>query len=180
MEGLGGYIFTGLISLVVGLLLQRLQPQVKLRYWMPHTFFFDLQQENVVLQTDSLSVQNLGRKAATNVEIIHKTRPDFFKFAPSIHFEEAHTPDGEHVIRIPSLGPKEHVFLQLLSYKTAPKLMNVRSSEGPATWMQIQVQPWVPPWAQKVATGFILLGVALTLYWVIRVAWHLSKTIGII
>lgn len=180
MDDLGKYFFTGIVSLVVGLLLQRLKPQVKLRYWMPHSFLFELREENVVLQTDSLSIQNLGREPAKDVEIIYKARPDFFKFAPPVHFEEAKTPTGEHIIKIPSLGPKEHVFLQLLSYKTTPQILSVRSEQGLGKLMQIQIQPWIPYWGQVLTGSLIIIGAAFILYWLVRALWFLSVSIGIL
>ncbi|MEQ3694276.1 MAG: hypothetical protein ABNH16_09425 [Thalassolituus sp.] len=87
MEHLIGYIATGAISLVVGVLLIYLQPKSKVYYWTPHTFLFNLQKENVVLQTDSLTVQNLGRKAASNIEVIFDTKPDFYQLQPAVVHE---------------------------------------------------------------------------------------------
>ena len=107
MEDLGKLIFTGVVTLLVGLALQRLRPQVRLRFWTPHSFYFNLEKEQLELRTDSLTVQNLGRKPASSVEIIHRQRPDFFQIFPSIQYEEDETPRGEHIIRLPSLGSKE-------------------------------------------------------------------------
>lgn len=42
MGQLVGYIATGIVSLVVGLLLQRFQSKPKLLYWLPGSFLFEL------------------------------------------------------------------------------------------------------------------------------------------
>jgi hypothetical protein len=109
MDTLGGYIATIVVSLLTGYFAQFLQPRSKLLCWSPHNFFFDLKNEKVLLQTNSLTVQNVGRKPAEDVEIIHKQRPDFFELYPSIEYQEISNPNGEHVIKVKSLGPKEWV-----------------------------------------------------------------------
>lgn len=180
MDGFGSEIATGVVMLIVGLLLRQLEPKSKLAYWLPHNFVFNLKEENVVLRTDSLTLQNLGRKTATDVEIIHQTRPDFFQFSTAVAFEESENPNGEHVIRVKHLGPKEFFNLQLMSYKTQPRLLNIRSAEGPATEIQIQLQRQIPKWLQKVAVVLLLVGAGFILYWVVESVIYLSNAIGIV
>ena len=107
MEKLIGYIATGIVSLIVGLLLQRFQSKPKLLYWLPGSFLFELNDPQVTPRTDSLTIQNIGRKKATNVEIVHKYKPDHFHFSTAISFTEETNPNGEHIIKIPGLGAKE-------------------------------------------------------------------------
>ena len=52
MEQLIGYIATGVVSLVVGLFLQRLQAKPKLLYWVPGSFMFNLKEPQLALRTD--------------------------------------------------------------------------------------------------------------------------------
>lgn len=109
MEQLAGYIATGIMSLIVGFLLQRFKSRPKLLYWVPGSFLFELNDPKVNLRTDSLTIQNDGRETAHSIEIVHKYRPDHFQFSVPVAFSEETTPNGEHVIKIPSLGPKELV-----------------------------------------------------------------------
>jgi|SRR5712691_11951043 hypothetical protein len=180
MEGLAGYIATGVVSLAVGLLLRQLEPKSRLVYWLPHNFLFELKDEKVTLRTDSLTLQNLGRKSATNIEIIHKSRPDYFKFATAVAFDEATTPNGEHVIKIASLGAREFINLQLLSYKTLPVLLNIRSAEGPAAPIQIQLQRQFPRWVYAISAVLTLVGLGFTAFWLIKAVAYISKAIGIV
>jgi energy-converting hydrogenase Eha subunit A len=135
-----GYIATGLISLVVGLFLERLKDKPRLLYWLPGSFLFQLKTPAIALRTDSLTIQNVGRHPATNIEIVHKAKPDHFQFSTAVDFTEATTPTGEHVIRIASLGPKEFVNLQLLSHTNPAAILNVRCAEGPAQLIQVHLQ----------------------------------------
>jgi hypothetical protein len=90
------------------------------------------------LRTDTLTIQNLGRKPATNIEIIHKTKPDHFQFSTHVSYTEETNPSGEHTIKIPSMGSKEHANMQLISHVAAPVLLNTRSDEGQARLIQVQ------------------------------------------
>ena len=180
MTVLSGYIATGIVSLVVGLLLRSLEAKAKVVYWSPHNFFFELKEENVVLQTNSLTVQNTGRKPAEGIEIIHKQKPDFFQLAPSLPYEEETTANGEHVIRIKTLGPKEFFMLQLLSFKTVPVLLNIRSKEGKASAIQIQPQKIFPRWFQAISVGLFFIGLGFSIYWCIKAIIFISRSIGIV
>lgn len=178
MEKLVGYIATGIVSLVVGLLLQRFQSKPKLLYWIPGSFLFELKEPKIAIRTDSLTIQNDGRKPATNVEIIHKNKPDHFQFSTAISFTEEINPNGEHVVKIPSLGAKEFVNIQLLSHMQEPILLNVRSADGPAQLIQVHLQRIIPKWIQILIVILLLIGFGFALYWLIRSVVFLSASIG--
>ena len=180
MEDLVKYIATGIVSLSVGLLIRYLEPKSKIVWWLPHNFFFELKKESIVLQTNSVTVQNLGRKPAESIEIVHKTKPDFFQLSPLIPYEEEVTSSGEHVIRVNTLGPKEFFTLQLLSYKTVPVLLNIRSKDGSAKFIEFQLQRIFPKWFQILSVVFLLVGIGFTAYWIIKAVVFLSRSIGIV
>lgn len=179
MEQLIGYIATGVVSLVVGLFLQRLQAKPKLLYWVPGLFMFNLKEPQLALRTDALTIQNDGRMPATNVEIIHRQRPDHFQFSTAISYVEEHGPDGAHIIRIPSLGSKEFVNIQLLSHVQEPVLLNVRCAEGPAQLIQVHLQRLYPKWFQVFVGLLMVLGFGFLLYWVGSAIIFISKSIGL-
>ena len=180
MEHISGYIATGLVSLVVGLLLQRLKERPKLLYWIPGSFLFQLKSPAIALRTDSLTIQNVGRQPATNIEIVHQVRPDHFQFSTQIDFSEVTTPTGEHVIKIPSLGPQEHINIQLLSHMKQPILLNVRSSEGRAQLIQVYLQRVMSKVLQWLAGFLMLLGTGFLLYWLVAAIVFISQSIGIV
>lgn len=180
VEGAIGYIATGLVSLIVGLFLERLKDKPRLLYWLPGSFLFQLKNPNIAIRTDSLTIQNIGRHPATNVEIVHKARPDHFQFSTPIDFNESVTPTGEHIIKIASLGPKEFVNLQLMSHTSPAVILNVRCAEGAAQLIQVHLQRLVPRWLQIVAVTLMLLGAGFALYWVAASALYLSRAIGVV
>ncbi len=179
MENLPGYIATGVVSLTVGILLRYLEPKAKVAYWSPHYFLFELKKENIVLQTDALTVQNLGRKAAENIELVMKARPDFFQLSPAVPYTEHALDNGQFVLRVEGLGPKEFFTLQLLSYKTAPALLYVRSNAGPASPMPFQIQRVFPMWLQALSALLLVVGFGFSAYWLVRAIIFLSRSIGV-
>ncbi|ERS84829.1 hypothetical protein Q672_18015 [Marinobacter sp. EVN1] len=168
MDPILKYIVTGLVSLSVGLLLQRFQARPNLKYFLPGTFLFDVTDPKVSIRTDSLTIQNFGRKAAQNIEIIHKERPDHFQFSQAMGFEEEHAPDGSHITKISSLGPKEFINIQYLSHIKPPVLLNVRSEDGPAKLIQVQFQRLYPQWFNFSAAALLLVGLGTILYGIVK------------
>lgn len=180
MDNLAKYIATGVVSLIVGLLLRNLEPKSKLVYWQPHYFLWQLEEPQVTLKTDSITLQNLGRRPAENVEVVFKSRPDFFQIAPSLPYTEKISPNGEFVICINALGPKEFFTLQLLSYATLPTVQNIRCKDGQGQFIQIQLQRQYPRWVYYLSALLLLVGAGFVAYWVIAAALHLSKKIGVL
>ena len=179
MENLVGYVAVGAVSLAVGLLLTYLQPKAKVLYWSAHSFRFDLTQQNVVLWTDALTVQNVGRRAAENVELVMDGQPDFFQFSPAMPFSQETTPEGHFVLRIATLGPKEFFTLQVLSYTAVPVLLNLRSTAGKADPMPVQIQRAYPQWFGALAAVCMIIGLGFAVYWLIRATVFVSLAIGI-
>ena len=160
MTPIDGYILTALTSLLVGYLLTYLKPKAKIYYWSPHFFSFCLHNENnLKIQTDSLTVQNLGRESAKDIEIILSYKPDHFQFQPSIYFDIKENTDG-FIINIPRLEPKEHVILQLLHYKNVPpQLQTIRFNSGIAKQLPFQISRIIPKWLCAMAWILIFAGI---------------------
>lgn len=166
-------LVTSFCSLIIGILLKYIEPKAKLVYWFPHNFLFNLSEPKVLLQTNSLTIQNIGRKSAEEIEIIHSHEPDFFEIHPSVSYEAVEK-NGKHIVTIPFLGSKEFITLQILSYKSVPQILTVRSKEGMAQQIPITIQRLFPVWVNYTAVFLMLLGVATL---VVAVVSYLPKDI---
>lgn len=177
MEGLIGYIATVIASLTAGYLLTYLQPKSKLYFWAPHTFFFDIKDKNILLLTNAITIQNLGRKAASNVEIIFNKKPDFYDFSPKINYSEKAQADF-FIITLQNLGPKEFTTLQMLSYEThAPVLQNIRSDGGQAKNLNFQIARVFPKWVNLGFWLVILAGLGFITFWCVNAVVFISQNI---
>ena len=204
MEHLAGYIAAVCVGVAVTYLSQFLVPKIKILLWISHNFLYTMpvNQANpqpstppqlqlppsnppsAVTQarpatfnilTHSITVQNFGRKTADWVEIVHRKRPDFFQFFPSLNYTESTTPAGEHVLRVDSLAQNEWFTIQVLSYLSMPELLHIRSAVGHATSM-----PWMyvrkyPRWVYLILQLLVVTGSGFCAYWLIRAGVFLFK-----
>jgi len=180
MDTLAGYVATGVVTFVAGWALKTLEPKVKIVWWSAHQFLFQLTNPALALFTHAITVQNVGRKTAEAVEIVHKARPDFFKLQPALDYEEKTTPAGEHVIRVQSLGPKEFFTIEFLSYVSIPELLFIRSETGHALPIQIQPQRIFPYWLRLILNGLIFVGFGFVVYWLIRTGNFVLRGAGVL
>lgn len=185
MGTIKSYVVTGVISIVSGWILRNTEFKPKLCYWFPHNFIYDITLPSgvpYIVQTSSITVQNLGRKVSEGIEIVHKTRPDHFQFYPSIPFHEETTSSGEHIIKVDNLGPKEFFTLQVLNFISLPgkaPLLNIRSMEGAAKQITIQLQRLWPKWLNLIVAGLVLVGASFSIYWLTKAIIFISQSIGI-
>jgi hypothetical protein len=179
MESLAAYVVTGVVSLAVGMVLMYLQPKAKLVYWSPHYSVFQVK-ENLWIQTNSVTVQNTGRRVADDVEVIMSRQPNHLQIQPAIPYTTEITKDGNFVLQVAHLGPKELFTLQLLDFTQGSWLLNVRSTAGHAKPMPFQVQRVYPNWINVLVAILLTVGFGFSVYWIVRALVFLSRSIGIV
>lgn len=176
MDDLVKIITTGVVSLAGGYFLKFLEPASKVVWWSAHAFSFETDPtQKSTVWTHAFTIQNIGRKVASEIEIVHRAKPELFKLNPSLDFTEHITPDGQHVIRIASLAPKEWFSIEFLSLHEIPALLYIRTKDGHAEGIPIQFQRIYPPWYLTILKGFVLIGLGFSLYWFIRAGLFISS-----
>lgn len=123
----------------------------------------------VNVSTHTLTVQNVGWRTATQVEIVHGQAPQLFRFTPAINYTHGPTPSGQHVITIGALAPREWVALQVLTVGNLPPLLSVRSAEGPSRLVTTRQTFVISNARRYVAQALVILGAATAIYWVGRI-----------
>lgn len=202
MDSLAGYVASGCGAIIVGYLSQFLLPRIKIRYWSTSSFLYTIpittagnpgppalpppapgpnpplpggQPTTFQVQTNSLTIQNFGRKAAGWVEIAYRRKPDFFQLYPSLNYSEITTPAGEHIIRIESLAHNEYFTIQLLSYVRQPEFLYIRSDAGHGKQMPWMVVRKFPRWVYAGLQLLVLFGAGFSAYWLIRFGMFVFK-----
>jgi hypothetical protein len=193
-----GYIIAGVISFLFWVVQQRLEAKSKLTIRFPHWFTYNVPIANnqvapdgaaampgaaaniLTVQTNTLVVENLGRRAAEDVEIVHQRRPDHFQFAGTVVYTEEERPNGVHIIKIGTVGPKEMVTLNIFAHVNQPVLGGVRSKDGPAKNMRTKTIPAWPEWVHFAAGVSCLLGIFIVLYWLVRAFIFISRANGML
>jgi hypothetical protein len=172
-------ILTHVITFVGGYLSRYIEPRARLVHWFPGWVTFALPvpgaapPQTLNVSTHALTIWNSGWRPATQVEILHGTAPQLFRFIPQINFTQGMTPAGEHVISIGALAPREWVTLQVLTVGPFPPLRSVRSTEGPSRQVTTRQTLASPPLRRRVLQGLALLGLATALYW----AWRIMSRV---
>lgn len=118
-----------------------------------------------IVNTHSVIIKNMGRKAAANVRLGHNFLPNVNVY-PDVSYEIRDLPGGGKEIVFPTLIPKKQVSVNYLYFApdTWEKVnTHIESDSGPAKVVNVLLQPQIKPWVQKliwvlIVTGIITLG----------------------
>ncbi|MGC1495512.1 MAG: hypothetical protein WA790_06870 [Sulfitobacter sp.] len=107
-----------ILSLTTGGLFALFRPKVRLTWGSTnlsyHKFKLDPDNDPIAISTEKLFVQNTGRKAATNIELILNDIPSSYTlWSPREHTSKA-LEGGGFAIRIPTLAPHELLIVDLI------------------------------------------------------------------
>ncbi len=113
------------------------------------------------VNTESVSIFNAGRSAATKLEVVFNWKPQHINIWPSRHFDEQTSPDGRYHMFFDSLPAKDTVGFELFNINAQlPEMITVRSEQcAVAVSMNLIPQPVAPKW--KIVLVLLLLGIGL-------------------
>lgn len=136
----------------------------KVKWGVSHGFAFNLRKETEdyetnLIYTQSLFIQNMGRKPAHEIEVHLNFPPEHFQTWPSFDYQTITTPQGQFVIKIGTLGKHEHLTIEMVQGRfELPRVLYVRTPEGPCLQMSIAPQPVAPTWLKLIVTALMLIG----------------------
>lgn len=106
-------------------------------------------------------LQNTGSNPATDVEFVLSRRPADVNILPPREYEEVELPKGEHLIRIPSIAPKETVALDCFYLnQLASVVLTVKCREAVGKPVAFGVFRQFPNWVYTIAWVLIFGGIA--------------------
>jgi hypothetical protein len=150
---------------------QWLKGGVKLIVFSPNSTNFKIRPTDPSLQefivnSGQIVVQNEGRRSATDVQITSRpgVPPAGYVLIPSIVHTIEPGPQGEWVLKVPYLGPKENLAVQLLN---GPVIDSVRCAEGAAKYVDVMHQRVYPTWFNITVIGLLIWGLCSALYVII-------------
>ncbi|UYQ72028.1 hypothetical protein OF122_18650 [Pelagibacterium flavum] len=132
----------------------------KLKYGRANNSFHSLalpEDNRANIYCEKLYFQNIGGKAATNVQISFRNAPTDISTYPPLQYETAQGKDGHFFLMIPSIAPKELIIIDTI-HVNAPtaEIIAVRCSEGSGK----EVPFWVLRRYGRIAT-FLVFGTML-------------------
>lgn len=180
-------LLSGLITLVVtivgGLVLNAVRPKVRLQYFHPHGFAFDLPATSnagaVNVFTQSLRVENVGTASASNLTIVLMAKPLRVKVFPAYEYDSNLNAEGFYFITIPSLAPKAGVSIELLDLSgPVPQLHDVRCDEAIGRHSARHAVPIIPKWLTASLLVFSLFGLLTTIFVCVRIMLNFLGLVG--
>jgi hypothetical protein len=168
------------VAVFFGFLLNRyLRTRARLVHSVRHAFTFLLDEVPVadgaggpphrpVVHTASISVTNLGREVAEDVEIVFNWRPQFINVWPSRYYGERIAPDKRYSITLEGLAPGEVFGVEILSINgPLPAVNTVRSQNSTSSQVPMMPQQVFPRWINLLAGALMTLGAIAFVYIVI-------------
>ena len=124
-------------------------------------------QQPLTINTHEVVLRNAGNKAATNVRISHAYLPDQFNIFPAVPYSIEDIPGGAKDLVIPTLVPEQQITIAYLYYPPitfAQINSGVRSNEGFAKSVEMELSEKTPKWGLVVAWIGFLIGVLTVIY----------------
>lgn len=163
-------IASGVVTFAALLARHWLQGSVRLIAFSPNSSFFqfapsDPNLQPTTIRSGQIMIQNLGRLAAENVEIISEATgsPAGYNITPAINYEISATSAGRWCVKVPYIAPKEMITLQILN---GANIEQVRCKGGVAKFVPVMHQRLYPAWANVAAGVLMIAGLFSTVYWI--------------
>lgn len=166
------------------MILYLFRPRVKLVWASPHSWTFLLQAPPTPAQgvtanqatvlptfnvyTASIYIGNLGRVAATEIELTFNWQPANYNIWPARPYETHTSADNRFTLKFANLAPREQFQIEFLENKKLPVLIGVRSKECVGKQIQMRAFKVFPRWVYAVFWGLVILGIAAIVYVVIK------------
>lgn len=147
------------LTLVGTLLAYAFRARVKLVYGFTNNSFHQLKADQgpVNVFCEKHYVQNVGKKPAENVEVVFSCSPSELTIFPPRTFEKKSGPDGQMMLAIPYLSPRELIIIDTIH-------VNSRTAELRAVHCPESVGKRVEFWVQrKYRRSFYLFWSAMAL-----------------
>ena len=131
------------------------------------------------INTHSVVLRNVGRRAATNVRMSHFRLPSF-NIWPPVQYTVEQVPNAGEEIVIPIMVPDQHLTVSYLYFPpiTYAEVNNgVKFDEGFATPIPVLLQRQYPSWFTKVVGALLVLGIATLLYGVFEIGTFVAELI---
>jgi hypothetical protein len=161
-------VITALVPLMAFALSNWISPKTKLKYGVQTSLVMLPKRADGtdgVLYVQQVAVQNWGRKAAEDVEVIWNWKPPHIEQYPHLASHDEIKQDGRYIAKIPLLNGREGMNFSILSEgQPLPTVIYVRGRGTKAKLIEFRTNYWLPLWGRVVFVGLLLLGFFAAVY----------------
>ena len=158
---LQGNVIAACLSIVVPMMAYYLQPSVKLRWGRANVSYHDMKKakDPLNLCVEKYYLQNSGRKPAHNVEFVFNYEPEEVSVWEPRNYTPSKTPEGNHVLNIPQIAPKEFIIIDTIYVNRQPAIIvSVKCADCVGKQVNFRVQRYFGKWFEFVAGALFLFG----------------------
>lgn len=114
----------------------------------------------LLIRTGTVFVQNVGRKAAADIEVHLNFPPEELQIWPNFDYTRTKNPEGREIVHVKSLGKREWFTIEMLCVNyDMPTVLRVRTKDGECKEVQMAAMQVYPVWLSRLLVLFLLLGV---------------------
>ncbi|MBA8845891.1 hypothetical protein FHW02_003978 [Ochrobactrum sp. RH1CCR137] len=159
-----------------------LRPRGKLVWSVSHQHYYSVprvgEEGSFPVRTQQIWIQNLGRKAIEDVEIVLNWKPQHYEIWNPRHYSQGTLPDGRHSIRFPNLSSQEFFTLSILdTFNELPIVVAIRWKEGLGKPIRMSPQLLPSKWALWLFWAMVLIGITTVLYLALQAILYVSVLI---
>jgi hypothetical protein len=152
------------------------QPKAKVVWGLSHAFLFGIPQTGgglMTINSRTIFVQNVGRAPAEEIEVHLAGRPEHFQVWPTFAYTTEENPERHFVLKIASLGRREHFTIEMLSSgnNVLPVVTRVRTPHGESKSVAMAPMQVFPRWVGKFFIGTAILSAFFLVQLVIKAIW---------
>ncbi len=161
-----------IISLTTALLFWLFRSRVTIIFgsttWSLHSINTDNEQPCLLVSSEKIYVQNMGKIGANDIELVLSTKPFSYKLWSPRDHSEKELRGGQHSITIPSLAPKELLIVDILSTGQRAELVNVNCPQCIPKNVPFLPQRQFGAWLNVLVIYLMLAGAIGSVYLVLR------------
>ncbi len=138
------------------------------------TYTYSGARQRVLLNTLTITLQNLGRAPAEDVQIVHYWLPENYTISPPMQSRKISLPEGQEAIVLDRILPRQTVTISYL-YSTAPPNKSrvhsyVSTQDHIAKQIEVGLSRRRPKWIVLLRQGLMLLGAGSAFYGLYKIA----------
>lgn len=164
-----------IIAAVIGIFARIFTPKGKLVWGVSHQHHYRMprlgESGTFPVVTQQIWFQNLGRLSIENVEIVLNWKPQHFEIWDPRSYEQALTPDGRFVIKIPSLNRTEAFTVSMIdTINDLPAVINVRWNGGLGRMVRMGPQRVFPLWFNYLILALLFISLVSIIFFSLQLA----------
>ncbi len=172
LESFQDFLSALILSLLTAAVLAAFRPRVKLTWGSTslshHSFKVREDGEPISVSTEKLYVQNIGRRAAYDVELILSAKPTSYTLWQPRDHQAKSLSNGAFSILVPSLAPKELLIIDMIDIDLLqPKLIGVNCPDTIAEEVSFLAQRQFGAVMNAIVFYLMFAGLVGTLYFAI-------------